>query len=124
MRQQLVNASDRTRDIPRDGTPLTAVAVCVVEGPDDGARVTCSGERPLCIGTAAVNELQLRDETVSRYHLEVSPHADGVKLRDLGSLNGTYAGGIRLETAIVPAGTRLRIGQTVLQLEPAGASVS
>ena len=75
----------------------------------------------LAIGTAADNALVLGDPTVSRYHLELAREPDGLHVIDLGSRNGTWVGGVRIERAIVPAGTTLRLGDTTLIVDDAGA---
>ena len=47
---------------------------------------------------------------VSRRHCQLS-YVDGVlKVRDLGSLNGTYVNGKRIEEAVVQAGDEIRLG--------------
>ncbi|HET9989613.1 MAG TPA: sigma 54-interacting transcriptional regulator [Kofleriaceae bacterium] len=94
-----------------DGGPDAGV-VCA---PDDGAR--------LAIGTAEDNALVLRDTAVSRYHLELARTADGVAVTDLGSRNGTWVHGVRVERAIVAAGTQLKLGDTTLTVEDAGNTV-
>jgi len=78
----------------------------------------------LAIGTAEDNALVLRDATVSRYHLELRRTPAGVQVVDLGSRNGTWLGGARIERALVPAGTQLRIGDTTLAVEDAGSSLA
>jgi DNA-binding NtrC family response regulator len=97
------------------------VHVRVIEGVDLGTSATGGADKPLTVGTAPGNELQLRDDTVSRYHLELSVGEGGVRLRDLGSLNGTFLGAVRVESATVPAGATVRIGSTNLVVEAAGA---
>jgi DNA-binding NtrC family response regulator len=88
--------------------------VRIVEGPDRDRAIEHSGER-FGIGTSPANELTLTDPTVSHYHLELRCE-DGVLVRDLGSRNGTYVGDVRINEAVVPIGTRIRIGRTVLAL--------
>ena len=78
----------------------------------------------LSIGTADDNALVLRDPAVSRYHLELRRTPAGVQVVDLGSRNGTWLGGARIERALVPAGTQLRIGDTTLAVEDAGQSLA
>ncbi|HTR49564.1 MAG TPA: sigma 54-interacting transcriptional regulator [Kofleriaceae bacterium] len=78
----------------------------------------------LAIGTAEDNALVLRDPAVSRYHLELHRTPAGVQVVDLGSRNGTWLGGARIERALVPAGTQLRIGDTTLAVEDAGQSLA
>jgi DNA-binding NtrC family response regulator len=56
---------------------------------------------------------------VSRYHLEVSVGAAGILVSDLGSTNGTYIGAVRIERAIVPPGTLLKLGGTTIRFDDA-----
>ena len=88
--------------------------VRIIEGPDRDRVMEHYGER-LGIGTSPANELTLTDPTVSHYHLELRCE-DGVLVKDLGSRNGTFVGDVRLREAVVPIGTRIRIGRTVLAL--------
>src|SRR5262245_8018156 len=88
--------------------------VRIVEGPDRDRVMEHFGER-LGIGTSPANELTLTDPTVSHYHLELRCE-DGVHVKDLGSRNGTFIGDVRVRDALVPIGTRIRIGRTVLSL--------
>jgi DNA-binding NtrC family response regulator len=88
--------------------------VRIVEGPDRDRVMEHFGER-LGVGTSPANELTLTDPTVSHYHLELRCE-DGVLIKDLGSRNGTFVGDVRVNEAVVPIGTRLRIGRTVLAL--------
>jgi DNA-binding NtrC family response regulator len=86
--------------------------VRLVEGPDRDRVVEHYGER-VGVGTSPANELTLTDPTVSHYHLELRCE-DGVRVKDLGSRNGTYIGDVRINEVVVPVGTRLRLGRTVL----------
>ena len=88
--------------------------VRIIEGPDRDRVMEHYGER-LGIGTSPANELTLTDPTVSHYHLELRCE-DGVLVKDLGSRNGTFVGDVRISEAVVPIGTRIRIGRTVLAL--------
>jgi DNA-binding NtrC family response regulator len=78
----------------------------------------------IAVGTSEDNALVLRDSAVSRYHLELRRAAEGIAVVDLGSSNGTWIGGVRIERAIVPPGTRLRVGDTTLVIEDAGSTVA
>jgi transcriptional regulator with PAS, ATPase and Fis domain/pSer/pThr/pTyr-binding forkhead associated (FHA) protein len=86
-------------------------------GPKRG--VTREFDRVLRIGRSHEADLQLIDERVSRDHctLEVTP--DGVKLRDLGSRNGTWLNGKRLDApAVLARGDQLAVGESLLAFEP------
>jgi DNA-binding NtrC family response regulator len=97
------------------------VAVRVDAGPDAGRDASGDGRRVVTVGTSADCDLALTDPMVSRYHLEVRHAADGLALVDLGSKNGTFVGGIRIERAVVPPGTRVKVGANTLVVDDAGA---
>ena len=88
--------------------------VRIAEGPDRDRVIEHFGER-VGVGTSPANELTLTDPTVSHYHLELRCE-DGVLVKDLGSRNGTFIGDVRVNEAVVPIGTRVRVGRTVLVL--------
>ena len=88
--------------------------VRIAEGPDRDRVLEHYGER-VGVGTSPANELTLTDPTVSHYHLELRCE-DGVLVKDLGSRNGTFVGDVRVNEAVVPIGTRIRVGRTVLVL--------
>src|SRR5580765_8702629 len=73
----------------------------------------------LRIGRAPENDVVLPDPNVSRQHLVVWATPRGAFLRDLGSQNGTYIAGRRIGSGpeAIPAGARVRIGVTEIQIE-------
>jgi DNA-binding NtrC family response regulator len=111
----------RTRLQPRQVRIVRKLRVTVEGGADHGA--TATGDA-IAIGTSSDNGLALADPAVSRYHLELRRGADGIAVVDLGSSNGTWIGGLRVERALVPAGTRLRIGDTTLAVDDGGQTVA
>jgi DNA-binding NtrC family response regulator len=103
---------------PRSGEHVVStLRVEVVDGPDRGKHVI--GGDVVSVGTARDNALAIADFTVSRYHLEVSVRPTGILVADLGSTNGTYIGGVRIERAIVPPGTLLTLGGTKIRFDDA-----
>jgi DNA-binding NtrC family response regulator len=103
---------------PRTGEQIVStLRVEVVDGPDKGKYVV--GGDVVSVGTARDNALAVADFTVSRYHLDVSVRPGGILVSDLGSTNGTYIGGVRIERAIVPPGTLLKLGGTTIRFDDA-----
>jgi DNA-binding NtrC family response regulator len=100
------------------GRRIHRLRVAVVAGPDAGAAFSPVGQ--VAIGTAPDNTIVLRDAMVSRYHLELEAGEAGIGVRDLGSLNGTFAGTLRIRDAVIVPGTRITIGATALVVEDAG----
>jgi len=96
---------------------VSTLRVEVVDGPDKGAHA--GGGDVVSIGTAPDNALPIGDFTVSRYHLEVAARPGGIVVSDLGSTNGTYIGAVRIERAIVPPGTLIKLGGTTIRFDDA-----
>ncbi len=90
--------------------PVQSIKAEVLDGPASGETVETE-EETLTVGTAKGNHLILEDETVSRFHLELSRQDDGILVQDHGSTNGTWIGELRVERAVVPPGTTVRLGR-------------
>ncbi len=88
----------------------------VLEGPDTGLTWESTGEHG-AIGQERGNELVLTDPTVSRFHCELEASERGVRIKDLGSLNGVFVDGVQVLDAYLRSGSALRIGRTVLRFE-------
>jgi DNA-binding NtrC family response regulator len=95
----------------------------VIAGPDAGLeRRLESGT--LMIGTHENNDIVLKDPTVSRYHMEIQVRAEGIKITDLDSTNGTYLGDTRLGSVMVRGRARLLVGgETRIEVAPADEQV-
>jgi transcriptional regulator with PAS, ATPase and Fis domain len=72
---------------------------------------------PCRVGTHAGNELVLTEPTVSRLHAELTPVAEGVRVRDLSSRNGTFVDGVPVFDALAPDGARITLGRLVLTVK-------
>jgi hypothetical protein len=91
----------------------------IVEGPEAGRRIPLSG--PIELGRdPAVGGPLLQDELISRHHVRVTPEADGARIEDLESRNGTFVDGDEIygPAHLAPEG-QLLVGVTVLQLREA-----
>ncbi len=104
--------------ITEDGRTLAGPVprrVLVVEGPDAG-RAVCLDQPVTLVGRSSECDLVLEDARVSARHVAFELVPDGVRVRDLGSRNGTVLGGERVESARVGVGTHVTLGRTVLVL--------
>jgi pSer/pThr/pTyr-binding forkhead associated (FHA) protein len=87
-------------------------------GPGAGARAAVADG--LVIGRAEA-DLVVDDDEASRRHARVRLVADQVVLEDLGSTNGTWVNGVRIDRPTpIDAGDVVRIGETTLALEIVG----
>ena len=77
-------------------------------------RVVALSSAPIVVGTSPRADVVVTDVTVSRMHCELRLVGAAVELRDLGSRNGTFAGGARVSSATGNAGTVFVVGRTTL----------
>ena len=94
------------------------VTLRVVAGPQMGRVFTFEQHDTFLIGRSEDSHFCLpQDRFFSRHHciLEIAPPQ--IFLRDLGSTNGTFVNGIRVETAHLKSGDRIQGGETVLEVE-------
>ena len=108
------DAFDPVADVPhrsdRDRFPSECGLFVVESGPKAGSRYGL--EAPLTsVGRHGQADILLDDVTVSRRHVEVERIADRYLARDVGSLNGTWLNGERIDTAELNDGDELQIGR-------------
>lgn len=70
----------------------------------------------LTIGRGRGNSIVLDDMLVSRQHVRITADADGLVLQDLGSRNGTYVNGRRVESTHLSEGDRIGIGAATFEV--------
>jgi len=85
--------------------------------------------RTLVVGRSPACDVPIRDLTVSRHHGEIEAAAAGLRVRDLGSTNGTFINGARISEGVAAPGARVAFGKVHFQVmeeratdaaEPAG----
>jgi suppressor of ftsI len=83
-------------------------------GPEPGQVSVLDGE----IVVGREGDLRVEDTQVSRRHAAVRPVPDGVEVEDLGSSNGTFVDGKRIEGKVtLRENATLRVGKTQLEIE-------
>jgi adenylate cyclase len=68
------------------------------------------------VGRAPTSDLSVVDPTISRKHAEVEWSGYAVRVRDLGSSNGTFVNGARVETATLAAEDVVTFGKVEFRL--------
>jgi len=76
------------------------------------------GPEPVIVGRNAACKLVVDDGKVSAVHAELVATEQGVRLRDLGSRNGTFVGSVRVGEVFLSTASKLRVGETELVFEP------
>lgn len=76
------------------------------------------------IGRSPKNDLQLDHPTVSTSHCEITLSAEGIRVRDLGSTNGTFINGEQITELELESGNTLHVGEVEMELEPVKANIA
>jgi pSer/pThr/pTyr-binding forkhead associated (FHA) protein len=82
----------------------------ITEGSGKGQSMEITSS--LTIGSRPDSDLRIEDPTVSRKHAEISRTAEGFLLQDLGSTNGTFLNGVRVDRAYLRDGAVVTVGET------------
>ena len=69
------------------------------------------------LGRNPTNDFRVHDATVSSFHCEIVLSDDSVVVRDLGSTNGTYIDGLRIQENVLKPGQILKVGSAELRLD-------
>jgi transcriptional regulator with GAF, ATPase, and Fis domain len=69
------------------------------------------------VGAGAGAHIVVQDPTVSRKHVELTLVPEGVAVRDLGSRNGTFYLGQRVEKIVLALGSRIKAGAVEIALD-------
>ena len=105
---------EAARRAPRTGRLVVVKSPHLTEGQDfelDSAQLTIGRGRQNDVSIAA-------DEYASARHARFEPRQDGVWVQDLGSTNGTFLNGARLERPRrLTQGDIVRVGETDLRFE-------
>src|SRR5687768_764680 len=92
------------------------------EGPLSGRRIEVQAE--LVLGREDAG-LTIEDEEISRRHAVVRLREGGLEIEDLGSTNGTYVNGARIEGPTrLGGGDTVKLGRSLLEVEPTRAAAT
>ncbi len=108
----------RPSTLPSD---VRAHVLTIVAGPDAGRTIQLAGPLRTLVGQSRACEVILSDSLVSRRHVALEPALEGLRVVDLGSRNGTFVNGVRVEQGIAGAGDRITLGDTTLVIAAADA---
>ncbi len=92
------------------GVPEGAGVLVVRRGLNEGATYLLTGD-VVTAGREPDSDLFLDDVTVSRRHAQFTRSAEGWRLQDTESLNGTYVNRQRVEDRLLEPGDEVQIGK-------------
>jgi pSer/pThr/pTyr-binding forkhead associated (FHA) protein len=106
----LTDSGDDDLVVDADSLPPGVGMLVVKRGPNEGSRFVLDRDATTA-GRHPDSDIFLDDVTVSRRHVEIHRAGDGYRVRDAGSLNGTYLNRERVDDAAIASGDELQIGK-------------
>lgn len=88
----------------------------ILNGPCTGQRITVE-TRPMSIGRAADADVVLHDPEVADHHASMEHTANGLSIRDLGSMAGILINGRECRVAALKHGDEIEVGRTRLLVQ-------
>jgi hypothetical protein len=113
-----------SRDVEVEDRTFIVPEALLLSEADNGQAVNFRLTALTYIGRSEDNQLRLLDPGVSRRHVLVMATPGGYTIRDLGSQNGTYVNGTRVDESPLADGDRITIGEINLVFRGAPAAVS
>ncbi|HYK81804.1 MAG TPA: adenylate/guanylate cyclase domain-containing protein [Gemmatimonadales bacterium] len=80
--------------------------------------------RTVVVGRAVTSDVPIYDPTISRRHAEVSLTDAGVKVKDVGSSNGTFLNGARITDAVAGENDVIAFGKVAFRVKAVSAPVA
>src|SRR5437763_10175017 len=102
------------------------ITLTVTAGPHKGRSFTFVGHDTFLVGRSshAHFRLPVKDRYFSRVHFLVEVNPPQCRLLDMGSRNGTYVNGQKVERADLQPGDRIRAGRTILRVSFEGGEAT
>jgi hypothetical protein len=99
---------------------LQRTRLLVIRSPELQEGTTIEVTAPTIVGRDGQAGIRLdRDEFASGRHARIEPRPEGAWVSDLGSTNGTFVNGKKLERdQLARVGDLIRVGETELQVQP------
>jgi hypothetical protein len=105
---------------PEDETMLETTLVAnanptlrALSGPGAGKNFPLSAGGRTSLGRSRSNDIVVPEDAASAQHCRIDREGDSYVLHDLGSTNGVWVNGTRIERAVLQHGDRLKVGGTV-----------
>lgn len=98
-------------------TARSQPALIVIDGDDQGKRLTLSGKPTFDVGRSPRTDLRLTDNKVSRRHCRIEERGKDHVIIDLNSSNGTVVNGDRVQKVTLKVGDFIRLGFTMLKYD-------
>jgi hypothetical protein len=108
--------SDRPANKPSSGAPHAGLALRFISGKYQGGEYPLEEGRTVTVGRSSELDMVLVEEMVSRRHARITVERGEITIEDLGSTNGTFVNGEKIQRAPLDEGDRVLIGTSILRV--------
>jgi hypothetical protein len=107
----------------RPGASRSGLALRFISGKYQGGEFPLQEGQQIIVGRSSDLDMVLVEEMVSRRHARIDMKSGVITIEDLGSTNGTFVNGEKIQQAKLREGDRVLIGTSILKLVsvPAGS---
>jgi pSer/pThr/pTyr-binding forkhead associated (FHA) protein len=91
-------------------------AMRFISGKYQGGEFPLPPNSEIVVGRSSDLDMVLVEDMVSRRHAKITVNGDNVTIQDLGSTNGTFVNGERIERMSLTDGDRVLIGTSIIKL--------
>jgi diguanylate cyclase (GGDEF)-like protein len=102
-----------------DRAPGKEACLVVIYGNDLGKKYNLDAAT-LVLGRSSKCDVQIDQESVSRAHSKIINTGKSIRIRDLGSTNGTYVNDEPIEERVLGDGDLIKIGRTIFKFLSGG----
>jgi pSer/pThr/pTyr-binding forkhead associated (FHA) protein len=106
--------ADRLANSPAGGP--TRLALRFISGKYQGGEYPLEEGRQIVIGRSSDLDMVLVEEMVSRRHAQITMSGGVITIEDLGSTNGTFVNGEKIQQATLREGDRVLVGTSILKV--------
>src|SRR5687768_4641194 len=101
---------------PSDAKSEPRYALRFISGKYQGGEFPLAEGQEVVIGRSSELDMVLVEELVSRRHASIRVQGSVLTIEDLGSTNGTFVNGERIQKATLKEGDRVLIGTSILRV--------
>jgi len=103
------------------GPSRSSLALRFISGKYQGGEFPLEEGKEIVIGRSSDLDMVLVEEMVSRRHARIRMGGGVISIEDLGSTNGTFVNGEKIQKAQLKEGDRVLIGTSILKVVATGA---
>jgi hypothetical protein len=107
---------------PPTGSRRLGLSLRFISGKYEGGEFPLEDGKDIIVGRSSELDMVLVEEMVSRKHAKMTVRRAKITIEDLGSTNGTFVNGERIQNAELHEGDRILIGTSILKVVPDSAS--